>query len=169
MNSIISALYSGNMAQLSAKATQSSNARAEYISVQKDEDEAQSAALNTSLETQTTNAQAIQPIEQLQKAEQAKTNFLTQQIAQAQDDTEETTDRYAALADEFQAYMDKTPEERYFEAFLKEQGMTQEEFDALSPEDKQKLLKKFEDFVKQKLEEAESKKHLEEQDDKQTF
>ena len=54
----------------------------------------------------------------------------------------------------FLEYMAKTPEERYFEAFLKSKGMTEEQFEALPPEEKQALMKEFEDYVKQHVEEA---------------
>ena len=54
----------------------------------------------------------------------------------------------------FREYMSKTPEERYFEAFLNSKGMTQEQFEAQSTADKNALLKEFEDYVKQKVGEA---------------
>ncbi len=166
MNPLTSALYGQNDAVLLAKATQSSNARAEYIAEQRNEKEEKAAVLNTSLEAQTSNAEAVKPIERLQQQEQAKTSFLTQQIAQETplDATQEVSDYDKALG-EFRDYMDKSAEERYFEAFLKEQGLTKEEFDALPPEEKLKLSKKFEEYVSQKIEEAEAKKQLEEEQD----
>ena len=63
------------------------------------------------------------------------------------EDEEETS----AAVRTFLEYMAKTPEERYFEAFLKSKGMTQEEFDALDPEDKEALVEEFEDAVKQRV------------------
>ncbi|GAB4394708.1 MAG: hypothetical protein Tsb0032_22360 [Kiloniellaceae bacterium] len=89
----------------------------------------------------------------------AETGFRAQQIAQ---ETAREGADLAALPDEeeeqseavkaFLDYMSKTPEERYFEAFLKSKGMTQEEFDALPVEDKKALMKEFEEFVKQSME-----------------
>ncbi len=99
---------------------------------------------------------------QLQKASQAETEFRTQQIAQegdavvsAGDDDEEQSEAVKAFLD----YMSKTPEERYFESFLKSKGMTKEEFEALPPEEKQALLKEFQEMVRERTE-AESAKKL---------
>jgi hypothetical protein len=85
----------------------------------------------------------------------AETGFRAQQIAQESDgvtavadDEEEESKAVQAFLD----YMSKTPEERYFEAFLKSKGMTQEEYDALPVEDKKALMKEFEEFVKQSVE-----------------
>lgn len=88
----------------------------------------------------------------------AETGLRAQQIAQ-----EDVTPETAALAEQeengeseavkaFLDYMAKTPEERYFETFLKSKGMTQEEYDALPVEDKKALMKEFEEFVKQSME-----------------
>ncbi len=92
----------------------------------------------------------------------AETGFRAQQIAQ-EGAQKGAGDQMAALTDEdeseeseavkaFLDYMSKTPEERYFESFLKSKGMTKEEFEALPPEEKQALLKEFEEAVKQQAE-----------------
>ena len=65
--------------------------------------------------------------------------------------TEEDEEETSAAVEKFLEYMSKTPEERYFEAFLKSKGMTQEDFDALDPEDKEALVTEFEEAVKQRV------------------
>ena len=97
----------------------------------------------------------------LRTAKQAKVTFHTQQIAQAS-----TADAVAAGAEPveidnesgavkaFLDYMAKSPEERYFEAFLKSRGMTAEDFQAMSPAEQQGLLTEFEDTLKQRLGDA---------------
>jgi hypothetical protein len=97
----------------------------------------------------------------LMRTKQAETAFLAQQIAQtseaeqadavpAADDAAVETDSPAVKA--FLDYMAKSPEERYFDAFLKSKGMTEEEFQALPPEEKQALMTEFEEAVKQRVE-----------------
>ncbi len=87
--------------------------------------------------------------------------FHTQQIAQAS-----TADTVAAGAEPveidnesgavkaFLDYMAKSPEERYFEAFLKARGLTAEDFEAMPPAKQQGMLKEFEDTLKQRLGDA---------------
>jgi hypothetical protein len=95
----------------------------------------------------------------LEKSKQAASAFAAQQIAQ-EGSQEGTRDAGAAEDAEggspavraFLEYMAKTPEERYFETFLTAKGMTQEEFDALPAEEKRALLKDFEAYVKQSVE-----------------
>ncbi|MEO3431092.1 hypothetical protein AAFN88_19715 [Pelagibius sp. CAU 1746] len=85
----------------------------------------------------------------------AETGFRAQQIAQESDGVAAVADDEAeesAAVRAFLDYMSKTPEERYFEAFLKSKGLTQEEYDALPVEDKKALMKEFEEFVKQNVE-----------------
>jgi hypothetical protein len=97
----------------------------------------------------------------LQKSKQAASAFAAQQIAQvgsrdagAAEDAEGDSPAVRA----FLEYMAKTPEERYFETFLTAKGMTQEEFDALPAEDKRALLKDFEAYVKQSVENESAEK-----------
>lgn len=64
-----------------------------------------------------------------------------------EEDEEETSGAVRA----FLEYMSKTPEERYLDSFLRSKGMTQADFDAMSPEDQEALLQEFKEFVKQKV------------------
>lgn len=101
----------------------------------------------------------------------ANPGFQAQQIAQkmdaqqidAQKTDEESAEAAAAVGEEepdgespavqaFLDYMSKTPEERYFDAFLKSKGMTQEEFDALPTDEKQALMQEFQETIKQRVE-----------------
>jgi hypothetical protein len=66
----------------------------------------------------------------------------------------ENLDNESAAVKAFLDYMAKSPEERYFEAFLKSRGMSAEDFEAMSPKEQQGLLKDFEDTLKQRLGEA---------------
>lgn len=63
----------------------------------------------------------------------------------------ENLDNESAAVKAFLDYMAKSPEERYFEAFLKSRGMTAEDFEAMSPDEQQDLLTEFEDTLKQRL------------------
>ena len=90
----------------------------------------------------------------LQKARQAASTFAAQQIAQETDEAEAAGGNGSPAADAFLDYMAKTPEERYFEAFLKAKGMTKEKFEALPAEEQQALLQEFEEAVKQSVEAA---------------
>jgi len=66
-----------------------------------------------------------------QLAQEMEPEALTVDDANASPLSEEDADMASTAAEKFLEYMSKTPEERYFEAFLKSKGMTQEEFDAL--------------------------------------
>ena len=91
--------------------------------------------------------------EQLQKTKQARSAFLAQQMAQSEDSAaEESTAEESTASDavqEFLDYMSKSPEERYFEAFLKEKGLTPEQFANLPPEEKEKIMDAFEQRMEQ--------------------
>ena len=97
---------------------------------------------------------------QLQQAKQAASEFRAQQIAQESEGEgngvaalpAEEEEEESAAVQAFLDYMAKSPEERYFEAFLSSKGMTQEEYDALPADDKKALMKEFEAFVKQNME-----------------
>lgn len=54
---------------------------------------------------------------------------------------------------EFMDYMKKPLAERMQEAWLKQHGMTKEEFDALPPEEKDAITKQMAEDIKKKLEE----------------
>ncbi|WP_282610628.1 hypothetical protein [Pelagibius sp. Alg239-R121] len=91
--------------------------------------------------------------EQLQKTKQARSAFLAQQMAQSEQPTpEESTAEKSTASDavqDFLDYMSKSPEERYFEAFLKEKGLTPEQFANLPSEEKEKIMEAFEQRMEQ--------------------
>lgn len=109
-----------------------------------------SAASNSSAGVDYKAMESDPAYEQLQKTKQARTLFITQQIAQegsaaqisAQDD------RPAAVID-FLEYMSMTPQERYYAALLAEEGLTQEELEALPPEERMEI----EEKIREKIEE----------------
>ncbi len=73
--------------------------------------------------------------------------------ATANDNTQPAeTDESLAVA-EFLEYMEMTPEEKYFDMFLKEEGLTQEEYDALPPEDKAEITEKIQNRIEEKMKE----------------
>jgi len=147
MTSILSTLFSGFTPQQINDGKNISNSNAEYIAPKNNKQE-KTAALGAAAETP--NAPP-----HLSKVEQTKTLFNTQQIAQDSNKTDKTANsNYNNAVTAFQKYMEMSPEERYFEAFLKKEGLTQEQFDALPPEEKEALLDKFNDYVKQQNEEA---------------
>ena len=89
---------------------------------------------------------------QLQKTEHARTAFLTQQIAQENSvDVEDVIDKDFDPAAEFLEYMEQTPEERYYEAILREKGLTQEELDALPPEERAKVLDEIQQEIEKRM------------------
>lgn len=85
---------------------------------------------------------------------QSNSAFMAQQISQQEHRAEEaggdSSESGAVTA--FLEYMAKSPEERFFESFLKARGMTQEEFESLPPEQQKALLKEFQEYVKQQVE-----------------
>ncbi|TQV77780.1 hypothetical protein [Denitrobaculum tricleocarpae] len=85
--------------------------------------------------------------EQLQQPQQALSEFMTQLIAQESDDANATS---SDAATEFLDYMSKTPEERFFAAFLKEEGLTEEQFEKLPPKERAALMQDFEQEMKDK-------------------
>lgn len=54
----------------------------------------------------------------------------------------------AEIVKQFMDYMEKTPEQRMLDAWLGQHGISREEFDSMSPEEKQKIL----DEMKQDME-----------------
>lgn len=117
---------------------------------------------------QAVRAQAA--FDHLQALRQARTAFLAQQVAQdsAQenhsgkgkvilvDDAGETAsveaDPGQAAIDAFRKIMDMTPEERLFELLLKKRGLTQEELDALPPEEREKVIAEITEEIREKFE-----------------
>lgn len=86
--------------------------------------------------------------EQLQKTKQARSAFLAQQMAQSDPAATAETDGSDAVQ-EFLDYMSKSPEQRYFEAFLEEKGLTPEQFAKLPPDEREKILEAFEQRMMQ--------------------
>lgn len=75
--------------------------------------------------------------------------------------TESTSDTYGAektATEEFLEYMSKTSEERYYEAFLKQEGLTQEELDALPIDERQAIIEKIEERIEQAIKEKAEEK-----------
>ncbi|WP_422368037.1 hypothetical protein [Pelagibius sp.] len=96
-------------------------------------------------------------------AAQADSALTGQEMAQADSEEEvrEASEAEKKVAEgksdaveAFLEYIAKTPEQRYFEAFLNAKNMTEEQFQALPPAEKQSLLKEFEEHVKQHVGEA---------------
>lgn len=83
--------------------------------------------------------------------EQEEKGFVTQ-VAQGSEASR--TEETSAAKEEFLAFMKMTPEERYWDSFLKSKGMTEEEFQALSPEDKEDLVDEFEEDMKRMVAEG---------------
>jgi hypothetical protein len=85
---------------------------------------------------------------------QSNSAFIAQQLSQqeyrAEENGGDSGDSGAVAA--FLEYMAKSPEERYFESFLRSRGMTPEDLAALPPEQHKALLKEFQEYVKQKVE-----------------
>ena len=101
----------------------------------------------------------------LQREKQAETEFHTQQLAQelgvdhvASTDEADRPEYNSKAIQAFLDYMAKTPEERYFESFLKSKGMTKEEFEALPPEEQQALVTEFKEAVKQRVADENARK-----------
>ena len=54
--------------------------------------------------------------------------------------------------EKFLELMDMSIEERYFELYLKKEGLTKEEFEALPPEEQEKIVEKFEQELRKDIE-----------------
>ncbi|HEY1096636.1 MAG TPA: hypothetical protein VGF14_05295 [Alphaproteobacteria bacterium] len=57
------------------------------------------------------------------------------------------------VVQEFTEYMKKSPAERMMDDWLRAHGMTKEEFDALGPEEKQKILEEMKQDIEEKMKE----------------
>lgn len=90
------------------------------------------------------------------KFEQMRTEFLAQKIGQEteQEDSpaQQTTTAADTSADRFLEYMEMSPEEQYFHAFLKRNNLTKEQFDALPKEMKEELITEFKAELEDKIE-----------------
>lgn len=99
--------------------------------------------------------------EGLRQAKQAALTVHTQETAQntvgaalAAAAEPENLDNESGAVKAFLDYMAKSPEERYFEAFLKARGLTAEDYESMSPKEQQGLLSEFEDALKRRLGDA---------------
>ncbi len=109
-----------------------------------------------------TLSQSLFYAQQAAQEEAAQRHSSAQQVAQAiadeaaaKADQEAQQAAYSNVPDpkaDFLDYMEKTPEERFFLAFLNAEGLTEEEFEALPQEKKEELLDKFEQVMKEKME-----------------
>ena len=99
--------------------------------------------------------------EALQKAAQAQTTFTAQQMAQAPDVSAEpadepqlSEDNEAGASDpvkKFLEYMQMTPEERYYEAILREKGLTKEQLAALPPEERERIEREIREEIVERM------------------
>lgn len=108
--------------------------------------------------------------ESLMQTLQAHSAFAAQQLAQQQNQgsaaagpqqgieagDEEDSESPAVKA--FMEYMAKSTGEKFFERFLAGKGMTQEDFDALTPREQKALLQEFQAAMKQDLEQKTAEK-----------
>jgi len=108
-------------------------------------------------------------LEALQKSAQAQTVVTAQQFAQsAEESVRESTGQVDESADEPQAsesaesdasdpvkkfleYMEMTPEERYYEAILREKGLTKEELAALPPEERERIEREIKEEIVERM------------------
>ena len=82
----------------------------------------------------------------------AKTFFYAQMFG-AESLEEKPSISKSEVAEEFLDFMSKTPEERMWELFLKQKGITQEEFESLSLEEQQKIIQEFKEKIEEKFKE----------------
>ena len=94
-------------------------------------------------------------VEALQKAAQAQTAFTAQQVAQSAEPAEKPRSTETSESDDsdavrtFLEYMEMTPEERYYEAILRDKGLTKEQLAALPPEERERIEREIrEEIVK---------------------
>jgi hypothetical protein len=111
----------------------------------------------------TTDYQAMKEdpaYEQLQKTKHTRTLFLAQQMAQEsaqtttsdEGESAQSTVSASGAVNAFLEYMSKTPEERYYEALLAEEGLTKEQLEALPPDERAKIEAKIQEKIKQRVE-----------------
>lgn len=103
--------------------------------------------------------QAQAAVDRLQALRQARAAFLAQQSAQESIEvaatgsaSAEPDDPGQAAIDAFRKIMSMTPEERLFELLLKKRGLTKEEFEALPPEEREKIFAEITEEIREKIE-----------------
>jgi len=71
-------------------------------------------------------------------------------VASTTGQSKQTEQMGQTSAKKFLEFMEKTPEEMLFDSFLKKNNLTQEQFDRLSLEDREELLKQFKEEIMNK-------------------
>lgn len=100
-----------------------------------------------------------QAYEQLQKTKQARTLFLAQQMAQesvqtaapAEEEGAQSAASDSGAVNAFLEYMSKTPEERYYEALLAQEGLTKEQLAALPPDERAEIEARIQEKIEQHM------------------
>lgn len=85
----------------------------------------------------------------------AKTRFETQAIAQSefnQPALSQEAEMARAAKEEFLKFMSQTTEEKYLDLILKEMDITKEELEAMSPEEREAIMKKVQERIKDDIE-----------------
>lgn len=72
-------------------------------------------------------------------------------VSQSTEKNAEKQQGTGSVEENFLKYLQKSPAERMFENWLASQKMTKEQFDAMSPEEKQKLIEKFKREMQEEL------------------
>lgn len=96
-------------------------------------------------------------VEALQKAAQAQSAFTAQQFAQSTGQAGGSPASEAAEpgasdpVKKFLEYMQLTPEERYYEAILREKGLTKEDLAALPPEERERIEREIKQEIVERM------------------
>lgn len=94
---------------------------------------------------------------------QGQTLFAAQSMAQDTASVEESPVVEKSAKDTFLEYQEMTPAEKYRAMFLGQMGMTEEELEALPPEEREKIEAKLREKIKEAIEEDLRKKEQEKQ------
>ena len=62
-----------------------------------------------------------------------------------------TTTRNADAADNFMNYAKETPAQRMFDTWLQQQNISKDEYNSMSSSDKEKLMEKYKEYLKEKM------------------
>lgn len=92
-------------------------------------------------------------IRSMEESQNANAPVTAATSATANDNAQPTDPEQNTAVSEFLEYMEMTPEEKYFDMFLKEEGLTQEEYEALPPEDKAEITEKIQNRIEEKMKE----------------
>lgn len=86
------------------------------------------------------------------ESEKGNSSLFTTQIDGEYREVSSSSDSKASSVKEFLDYMNKSNEERWFESFLSEEGLTKEQYEALPPEEKLKITTKIQDKIREQAE-----------------